>query len=69
LLIVASLWYLFITSVLSVPQFYLERYYARGNSRQLPPTPFQQLKHAISRMRGRADNRRIAAQAHEEAGA
>ncbi len=69
LLIVASLWYLFITSVLSVPQFYLERYYARGNSRELPPTPFQQLKRAVARMRGRADNRRIAAQAHEEAGA
>jgi len=69
LLIVASLWYLFITSVLSVPQFYLERYYARGNSRELPPTPLQQLKRAIARMRGRADNRRIAAKAHEEASA
>ncbi|MGI9137081.1 MAG: amino acid ABC transporter permease [Candidatus Nanopelagicales bacterium] len=67
LLIVASLWYLFITSVLSVPQFYLERYYARGNSRELPPTPMQQLKRTIGRMRGRADNRRIAAQAHERA--
>ena len=69
LLIVASLWYLFITSVLSVPQFYLERHYARGNSRELPPTPFQQLKRAVARMRGRADNRRIAAKAHEEVGA
>ena len=68
LLIVASLWYLFITSVLSVPQFYLERYYARGNSRELPPTPFQQLKRAIDRMRGRADNRRIAAASREEVG-
>ncbi len=67
LLIVASLWYLFITSVLSVPQFYLERYYARGNSRELPPTPIQQLKRAFGRMRGRADNRRIAAHAHEKA--
>lgn len=67
LLIVASLWYLFITSVLSVPQYYLERYYARGNSRELPPTPMQQLKKAIGRSRGRAENRHIAAQAHEEA--
>jgi len=66
LLVVASLWYLFITSVLSVPQFYLERYYARGNSRQLPPTPYQQLKQNIARMRGRADNRRVAAKAREE---
>ena len=67
LLIVASLWYLFITSVLSVPQFYLERYYARGNSRELPPTPFQQLKRGLGRTRGRAENRHIAAKAHEEA--
>jgi polar amino acid transport system permease protein len=66
LLIVASLWYLFITSVLSVPQFYLERYYARGNLRDLPPTPIQRLTRAFGRMRGRADNRRIAAKAHEE---
>jgi polar amino acid transport system permease protein len=68
LLIVASLWYLFITSVLSVPQFYLERYYARGNLRDLPPTPIQRLKRVFGRMQGRADNRRIAAKAHEEVG-
>ena len=30
LLIDAALWYLFITSVLMVGQFYLERYYGRG---------------------------------------
>ncbi len=66
LLIVASLWYLFITSVLSVPQYYLERHYARGNSRALPPTPLQQAKRELARIRGRADNRRIAAKAREE---
>ena len=44
LLIVASLWYLLITSVLTVGQYYLERRFARGNQRNLPPTPFQQLK-------------------------
>jgi polar amino acid transport system permease protein len=35
LLLVASTWYLAITSVLMVGQFYLERYYARGSSRKL----------------------------------
>ena len=35
LLLVASTWYLAVTSVLMVGQFYLERYYARGASRQL----------------------------------
>jgi len=40
LLFVASIWYLVMTSVFSVFQYYLERYYARGSSRSLPPTPF-----------------------------
>ncbi|MEV6773019.1 amino acid ABC transporter permease [Nocardia sp. NPDC051030] len=35
LLLVAATWYLIITSVLMVGQFYLERYYSRGSSRQL----------------------------------
>jgi polar amino acid transport system permease protein len=35
LLLVASSWYLAITSVLMVGQYYLERHYARGSSRQL----------------------------------
>ena len=48
LLIVVSIWYLFMTSVLSVPQYYLERRYGRGSSRNLPPTPFQRLKAALN---------------------
>lgn len=43
LLIVASLWYIIITSVLSIGQYYLERRYAKGNQRNLPPTPWQSL--------------------------
>ena len=43
LLIVASIWYIAVTTVLGVGQYYLERRYARGN-RNLPPTPLQQLK-------------------------
>ncbi|MBF6134434.1 amino acid ABC transporter permease [Nocardia otitidiscaviarum] len=35
LLLVAATWYLLVTSVLMVGQFYLERYYSRGSSRQL----------------------------------
>ncbi|MEY9925484.1 polar amino acid transport system permease protein [Catenulispora sp. GP43] len=41
--VVASLWYLFFTTVLSIGQFYVERHYARGSSRNLPPTPLQKL--------------------------
>jgi polar amino acid transport system permease protein len=40
----AAAWYLVMTSVLSVGQYYLERYYARGSSRSLPPTPFQKIR-------------------------
>ncbi|MEU8630291.1 amino acid ABC transporter permease [Streptomyces sp. NPDC048669] len=40
----AAAWYLIMTSVLSVGQYYLERYYARGSSRSLPPTPLQKIR-------------------------
>jgi polar amino acid transport system permease protein len=36
LLLMASIWYLAMTSVLTVGQFYLERYFGRGSSRTLP---------------------------------
>jgi polar amino acid transport system permease protein len=44
LLIVASLWYLIVTTVLSIGQFYLERHFARGALRTPPPTPIQRLR-------------------------
>ena len=40
----ASLWYLAMTSVLYVGQYYLERHFARGSSRELPPTPLQRIR-------------------------
>ncbi|MGZ4757928.1 MAG: amino acid ABC transporter permease, partial [Acidimicrobiales bacterium] len=45
---VASLWYLFMTSVLTVGQYYVERRFARGALRELPPTPFQKLRARVS---------------------
>ncbi|WP_253182767.1 amino acid ABC transporter permease [Arthrobacter sp. SW1] len=36
LLLVVSAWYLFLTSVLSVPQYYLERHYGRGTAAHAP---------------------------------
>ncbi len=48
LLICASIWYLAITSVLMVGQYYVERHYARGSQRQLPPTPMQKLRMRLS---------------------
>lgn len=44
LLVVASIWYLIVTTVLSIGQFYLERRFARGALRTPPPTPIQRLR-------------------------
>ena len=49
LLITASIWYLILTSILTVGQYYLERYYARGAQRELPPTPLQKLRWRLTR--------------------
>jgi polar amino acid transport system permease protein len=51
LLIVACIWYLAMTSVLYVGQYYLERYYGRGSSRELPPTPWQRLRRGVFSLR------------------
>lgn len=48
LLIVASLWYLALTSVLTVGQYYLERHFAHGSVRHLPPTPLQRLRRRLA---------------------
>ncbi len=44
LLMVASIWYIVVTSILSVGQYYLERRFAKGGQRNLPLTPLQKLK-------------------------
>ncbi len=44
LLIVASIWYLAVTSVLTAGQYYIERYFGRGGTRDQPPTPMQRLR-------------------------
>lgn len=44
MLFLAAAWYLVLTSIFSVGQYYLERYYARGSSRTLPDTPLQKIK-------------------------
>jgi polar amino acid transport system permease protein len=51
LLLVASLWYLFFTSLLTIGQYYVERYYARGSTRALPPTPIQRIRQSLFHVR------------------
>ncbi len=51
MLFLAAAWYLILTSILSIGQYYLERYYARGSSRTLPPTPLQKIKSGVFSLR------------------
>jgi polar amino acid transport system permease protein len=51
LLVVASIWYLIVTTVLTIGQYYLERRYGRGASRSLPETPLQRLRRNLRSMR------------------
>ncbi|MFE5793679.1 amino acid ABC transporter permease [Streptomyces sp. NPDC056503] len=51
LLLVATLWYVGVTSVLGVGQYYVERHYARGSARRLPPTPVARLRARVTALR------------------
>jgi polar amino acid transport system permease protein len=56
---VATLWYVVITSVLSVFQYYIERHYSKGAVRNLPLTPLQKARkffatHAVATNRARS---------------
>jgi polar amino acid transport system permease protein len=48
LLLVACFWYLLLTSVATVGQFYLERRFARGSARDLPATPLQRIRRNLA---------------------
>ena len=47
LLLVISFWYLLFTSILTVGQYYIERYFARGSQRELPMTPLQRFRRML----------------------
>jgi polar amino acid transport system permease protein len=47
MLFVATVWFLVVTTIFSIGQFYLERHYARGSSRQLPATPVQRVRQLV----------------------
>lgn len=54
LLVVATVWYLILTSAISVVQYYVERFYARGSVRVLSPTPLQRLRLSLAGLRRKA---------------
>ncbi|MBW1597163.1 amino acid ABC transporter permease [Streptomyces sp. JJ38] len=49
--IVVSVWYLLLTTVFSIGQYYLERHYSKGANRSLPPTPLQRIRGQLSSFR------------------
>jgi polar amino acid transport system permease protein len=51
LLVVASIYYLALTSVASVGQYYLERRFSRGRARALPETPLQRIRRNLRKTR------------------
>ncbi len=48
LLVVVSIWYLALTSIASVGQYYIERRYARGTSRGQAETQLQRLRRSLA---------------------
>jgi len=48
LLVVACIWYLILTTVLSIGQYYIERYYAKGATRSAPDTYLTKIKKLVS---------------------
>jgi polar amino acid transport system permease protein len=44
LLMVATVWYILLTTLLSIGQYYVERHFARGALRTPPPTPLQRAR-------------------------
>jgi polar amino acid transport system permease protein len=47
LAIVASIWYLVMTTILTIVQYYVERHFARGAQRELPLTPLQRFRRVL----------------------
>ncbi len=52
LLMVATIWYVVLTGLLSTVQYYIERHFAKGAARNLPPTPWQRVRGKISEITG-----------------
>lgn len=61
LLLVAAVWYTIFTTILSIGQYYLERHFARGAERELPPTPLQRLRTRLRRTGGSRETIRMGA--------
>ncbi len=70
MLLVAVIWYVVLTTVLSVVQYYIERFFSRGALRVLPKTPAQKLRDWLNGLWAgiRGETRGVPAYPAEEGG-
>lgn len=54
MLLVATVWYILLTTVLSIFQYYVERHFSKGATRSLPPTPLQKIRGSLRNLRAAA---------------
>ncbi|MFH7489583.1 amino acid ABC transporter permease, partial [Pseudomonas syringae pv. tagetis] len=54
LVMVASVWYQIFSTLLNSALYYVERYFARGTARVLPPTPLQRVRGWLKPRQGHA---------------
>lgn len=57
LLMVATVWYILMTTALSIVQYYVERHYAKGAVRTMPLTPLQKARAHLADWTARAHRR------------
>ncbi|WP_410628021.1 amino acid ABC transporter permease [Amycolatopsis sp. cmx-8-4] len=57
LVMVATAWYVILTGLLSILQYYVERHFARGSARAQPPTPVQRLRAVVAGTFGKGSAR------------
>jgi polar amino acid transport system permease protein len=48
MLLVAVVWYILLTTILSTFQYYIERHFSKGALRTLPPTPIQRFRTSVA---------------------
>ena len=48
LLLVVCIWYLVVTTILSIGQYYIERRFGRSRAGEIPPTPLQRLRRGLA---------------------
>ena len=58
MLMVATIWYIVITTALNIVQYYVERRVARGAVRTLPSTPWQRVRARLASERADARERK-----------